>query len=103
MSGPLDGLTVVDATWGMPGAVAGLLFADFGARVVKVERPGADPCSPIRRTLDRGKWSVRLDLGTPDGVAALDGLLGGADAFVESFGVGRTGEPGGPAPAPAPG
>ncbi|MCC6172906.1 MAG: CoA transferase, partial [Gammaproteobacteria bacterium] len=37
--GPLSTLTVVDASWGMPGAVASLLLADYGARVIKVERP----------------------------------------------------------------
>jgi len=68
MPGPLDGLLVVDATWGMPGAVATLMLADYGARVVKLERPGG-PDGVNRRAWDRGKWTVvprpgvLLDLG----------------------------------------
>ena len=41
MAGPLEGLLVVDATWGMPGSIAGMVLADYGARVVMLERPHA--------------------------------------------------------------
>jgi crotonobetainyl-CoA:carnitine CoA-transferase CaiB-like acyl-CoA transferase len=91
MAGPLTGYTVVDAGWGMPTAVAGLLLADFGARVVKIERPGGGPdvASVTRAGWDRGKWSIELDLDTEQGRHDLTRLLGTADAFIESFGVGR--------------
>jgi crotonobetainyl-CoA:carnitine CoA-transferase CaiB-like acyl-CoA transferase len=91
MSAPLDGLLVVDASWGMPGAVAGMLLADYGARVVKVERPGGGPDarSVTRAAWDRGKWSVEADVATPDGVETLFSLLETADVFVESSGPGR--------------
>ena len=42
-SGPLLGLKVVDFSRGMPGAMATMLFADYGADVVKVEHPLGDP------------------------------------------------------------
>jgi crotonobetainyl-CoA:carnitine CoA-transferase CaiB-like acyl-CoA transferase len=94
MTGPLDGLTVVDATWGMPGAVATLLLADYGARVVKLERPGrlGPSASVNRRSWDRGKWSVELDVAAPENADLVSALLQRADVFVESFGPGRAEE-----------
>ncbi|MBF6347569.1 MULTISPECIES: CaiB/BaiF CoA transferase family protein [Nocardia] len=91
MAGPLDGLVVVDASWGMPAAISTMLLADYGARVVKLERPGgpADAESILRRSTDRGKWSVEADLNTPEGRAIAERLVAGADVFVESFGAGR--------------
>ncbi len=89
--GPLSALTVVDASWGMPGAVASLLLADYGARVIKVERPGGtqDDRSLTRLAWDRGKQSVVLDLAAPAEREVLRSLLAHADVFIESFGVGR--------------
>ncbi|NUP28924.1 MAG: CoA transferase [Nocardia sp.] len=91
MAGPLDGLVVIDASWGMPAALATMMLADYGARVVKLERPGGgiDADSVLRRTTDRGKWSVEADLRTPEGRAVAEQLVAGADVFVESFGAGR--------------
>ena len=42
MTGALDGITVVDLTQGMAGAIATMFLCDNGARVVRVERPGGD-------------------------------------------------------------
>ncbi len=89
MGGPLQGLVVVDASWGMPSAVATMLLSDYGATVIKVERPGSGGNSDLRKLLDRGKWSVELDLTTDEGRESLFALLGNADVFVESFGAGR--------------
>ncbi len=93
MSGPLDGLVVVDASWGgMPTALAGMILADYGATVIKVERPGGDGSTVnpnLRKILDRGKWSVELDVRTDEGRKSLLGLLQNADVFLESFGSGR--------------
>ncbi len=44
MAGPCTGLTVLDFSLGMPGAICTLVMADYGAEVIKVEPPGgADP------------------------------------------------------------
>jgi crotonobetainyl-CoA:carnitine CoA-transferase CaiB-like acyl-CoA transferase len=84
--GPLAGLLVVDRTWGLPGALAGMLFADYGATVVKIERPGGGPDtgSVLRRVVDRGKWSIELD--PHDGATAqtLDALRARADVFFDT-------------------
>lgn len=91
MSGPLEGLVVVDASWGMPSAVASMMLADYGATVIKVERPHrpGEGDSNLRKILDRGKWSTEIDLDTAEGKASLLELLGNADVFIESFGSGR--------------
>ncbi|WP_277370354.1 CaiB/BaiF CoA transferase family protein [Rhodococcus rhodochrous] len=91
MAGPLDGLVVIDASWGMPTAISTMMLADYGARVVKIERPGGGPDgrSNVRKTTDRGKWSVEADVHTEEGRAVVRGLLAHADVFVESFGTGR--------------
>ncbi|MET8800620.1 CoA transferase [Nocardia sp. NPDC004568] len=91
MAGPLDGLVVIDASWGMPAAISTMMLADYGARVVKLERPGGPPDadSILRATTDRGKWSVEADLRTAAGRAIAEQLVSGADVFVESFGTGR--------------
>ncbi|MGW5382207.1 CaiB/BaiF CoA transferase family protein [Nocardia sp. NPDC003963] len=91
MAGPLDGLVVIDASWGMPAALATMMLADYGARVVKLERPGggSGADSVLRKTTDRGKWSVEADLRTPAGRGVAEQLVAGADVFVESFGTGR--------------
>jgi crotonobetainyl-CoA:carnitine CoA-transferase CaiB-like acyl-CoA transferase len=88
---PLSGLTVVDASWGMPGAVASLLMADYGATVIKVERPrgGRDDHALTRLAWERGKKSIALDARVAADRDVLLALIGRADIFIESFGVGR--------------
>jgi crotonobetainyl-CoA:carnitine CoA-transferase CaiB-like acyl-CoA transferase len=73
----------------MPGAVAGLLLSDYGAQVVKLERPGGGPDlqSITRKAWDRGKWSVECDLSQAAGREAALDLLERADIFLESFGA----------------
>jgi len=93
---PLDGVTVLDLTRLLPGAVCTLALAELGAEVVKVEDPrGGDPLrhlpplagpvSVYHRVFNRGKRSVALDLRAPEAAAVLDALVGRADVVVESF------------------
>jgi crotonobetainyl-CoA:carnitine CoA-transferase CaiB-like acyl-CoA transferase len=94
MAGPLEGLVVADATWGMPAGIASHLLADYGATVIKLERPGGGPHGHdiLRSVLDRGKWSVEADLATPGGRQVAHTLLAAADVWLESFGPGRAAE-----------
>jgi crotonobetainyl-CoA:carnitine CoA-transferase CaiB-like acyl-CoA transferase len=87
MPGPCTGLTVLDFSWGMPGALATLVMADFGAEVIKVEPPGGDPFRFQRAWIswNRGKKGVALDLDTAEGRAHALELIGAADVLVESF------------------
>jgi crotonobetainyl-CoA:carnitine CoA-transferase CaiB-like acyl-CoA transferase len=86
MPGPCTGLTVLDFSWGMPGALCTLVMADFGADVIKVEPPGGDPFrfQPAWISWNRGKKGVALDLGTTEGCAHAIELIGAADVLVES-------------------
>ena len=91
MPGPLSGVKVYEIGWGAPGAISGMVFADYGATVIKVERPGpgAHRASSTRPIWDRGKWSIELDVDSEEDVATLRSLLGDADVLMDSLGVGR--------------
>src|SRR5438270_7316767 len=94
---PLKGLRVVDAATVIAGPGCARYLADFGADVIKVERPGgdstrsmgmADPADGVSlyfKLINRGKRSVVLDLKTPEGNAAMRSLCAGADVLIENF------------------
>jgi crotonobetainyl-CoA:carnitine CoA-transferase CaiB-like acyl-CoA transferase len=86
VGGPLDRLLVIDHTWGLPGSIAGMMFADYGARVVKLERPGSDAGPPpaLRAVVERGKWSITLDPANPADAEVFEGLLARADVLLTS-------------------
>jgi len=97
----LGGLRVLDLTRLLPGGFCSLLLADFGADVVKVEdtgagdyvrwaepkHEGADPTAAAGPflALNRGKRSIRIDLKSDGGRAALLRLARDADVLLESF------------------
>ena len=87
MAGPCTGLTVLDFSLGMPGAICTLVMADYGAEVIKVEPPGGDPFrfQPAWISWNRGKKGIVLDLGTAEGRQQALRLIGEADVLVESF------------------
>ena len=87
MSGPCTGLTVLDFSLGMPGALCTLVMADYGAEVIKVEPPGGDPFrfQPAWISWNRGKKGIVLDLDTGEGREQAIRLAGEADVLVESF------------------
>ena len=78
----LGDLRIVEIGEGMAVQVAGLMLAELGADVLKVERPGGDPArgtAPFANW-NRGKRSLVLDLDTPEGLAGLTGRLRGGSA-----------------------
>ena len=87
MVGPCTGLTVLDFSLGMPGALCTLVMADYGAEVIKVEPPGGDPFrfQPAWISWNRGKKGIVLDLSTAEGREQALQLAGAADVLVESF------------------
>jgi formyl-CoA transferase/CoA:oxalate CoA-transferase len=85
--GALDGVSVIDFSWGRAGPFASGQLADHGADVVKVEAPGGDPFAPYvtRAAYDRGKRSIIVDLAAPEGRDVALRLIDGADVVLESW------------------
>ncbi len=94
MAGVLDGIRVVDLSEGIAGPMATMMFADHGAEVIKVERPGGDPFrSQIAyHGWNRGKRSAILDLTVPEDREVLLALIRHADVLLESFAPGKAAE-----------
>jgi crotonobetainyl-CoA:carnitine CoA-transferase CaiB-like acyl-CoA transferase len=92
MTGVLDGVNVLDLSWGISGPVAAMLLSDHGARVTKIEPPGGDPFRSISgsRVWHRGKRSAFLDLHQPEERDALLALASQADVLIESYEPGVT-------------
>src|SRR5579871_3060669 len=90
--GVLEGVDVLDLSWGISGPMAGMLLADHGARVTRIERPSGDPFgqSPGYRVWNRGKRSAVLDLKDDLGRERFIALAAKADVLIESFSPGTT-------------
>lgn len=87
-SGPLAGVRVIELAGLGPVPFAGMLLADQGADVVRVDRPDLTEeqrRQARRNLLNRGRRSVVLDLKSEPGRAALRRLVGGADVLMEGF------------------
>ena len=87
MPGPCTGLTVLDLSLGMPGALCTLVLADYGAEVIKAEPAGGDPFrfQPAWISWNRGKKGIVLDLESATGREQAIQLAGEVDVLVESF------------------
>jgi alpha-methylacyl-CoA racemase len=85
--GPLSGCRVVELAGLGPGPFAGMILADLGAEVVRVDRPAAGEPPGAERfdVLGRGKKSVVLDLKRPEAVAAALDLAAAADVLIEGY------------------
>lgn len=93
---PLEGLLVVDLSRMLPGAVLARQILDLGARLIKVEEPGAGDLMRLVppmvggvgvgfAAMLRGAESVALDLRSPDDAVRVRALADRADVVVESF------------------
>ena len=90
----LSGIRVIDMGTFITGPAAGMLLADMGAEVIKVENPdGGDPFrafrgelySPHFQTYNRNKKSVTLNTKIPEDLEKFDALVSNADIFIENF------------------
>ena len=88
--GILDGLNVLDLSWGISGPMAGMLLADHGAQVTRIEPPQGDPFASLSgsRVWLRGKRRATLDLTDPADRDVLLRLARQADVLIESYGPG---------------
>ena len=96
MSGPLAGIRILEVGHMLAGPYCGLLLADLGAEVIKIEPPEGDiarrvsphhvgPHNAYFASLNRSKKSVVLDLASAEGQAALGTLAAGAHALVTNL------------------
>src|SRR4051812_13738792 len=98
MSGPMDGVRVVELGMWVAGPAAGGILADWGADVVKIEPPTGDPARTFQKMLggdmpnnppfeldNRSKRSVVLDLATDEGKAKALDLIATADVFLTNI------------------
>src|SRR3954452_5295935 len=80
--GPLAGVRVLELAGLAPGPFAGMMLADHGAEVLRVDRLNGGPGSPA---MDRGKKTIGLDLKSPLGVETFRRLAERADVVIEVF------------------
>ena len=95
--GPLGGTRVIELAHIMAGPVCGLMLADLGADVIKVEKipggddtrrflpPAIDDVSAAFLVVNRNKKGIALNLKTEGGRGVLSRLIAGADIVVENF------------------
>jgi crotonobetainyl-CoA:carnitine CoA-transferase CaiB-like acyl-CoA transferase len=89
---PLDGIRVVEFTHMVMGPTCGMILADLGAEVIKVEPPGGDKTRKLPglgigffRSFNRNKKSVVLDIQSEVGRATAKELIGTSDVVLENF------------------
>jgi crotonobetainyl-CoA:carnitine CoA-transferase CaiB-like acyl-CoA transferase len=106
MPGPLTGLRVLDLSRVLAGPWATQILADFGAEVIKIEKPGdgddtrgwgppfiinpdgTKGDAAYFLSANRGKWSVAIDMAAPDGQRLIRDLAAKSDIVLENFKVG---------------
>lgn len=89
---PLEGIRVVEFTHMVMGPTCGMILADLGAEVIKIEPPGGDKTRKLPglgigffRSFNRNKKSVVLDIQTPEGMINAKELIGECDVLLENF------------------
>jgi alpha-methylacyl-CoA racemase len=83
-SGPLKGLRVLEFAGLGPGPFCGMLLADLGADVVRIDRKDGGARAP-QGLIERGRRSAALDLKAPEAIGACLELIERADALIEGF------------------
>src|SRR5215467_5498352 len=85
----LDGIRILDFTWVVAGPVATRILADQGAEVIKIERRDSLDFGSRRGgltgNLNRGKKSIVLDMGRPEGLGIARELIATADVIIDNF------------------
>ncbi len=92
MAGVLDGIKVLDLSWGIAGPMTGMLLADHGADVTRIERPQGDPFEGLLgyKVWHRGKKNAVLDLTSDADLGVFKKLVADADVLIESMTPGKT-------------
>ena len=100
MDMPLEGVRVLDLSRVFAGPMCGMVLADFGAEVVKIEHPGrgddtrdwglrvGKTTTTYFNAMNRNKRSITVDLQTPEGVKIIHDLLPQFDVVIQNFKTG---------------
>jgi alpha-methylacyl-CoA racemase len=84
MGGALAGVTIIELAGIGPAPFCGMMLADHGARVIRVDRAGSFDLAG-RDVLSRNRERIEADLKTPEGVATVRALAKDADGIIEGF------------------
>ena len=96
MSGPLEGIRILDLSWVLAGPFCTMNLSDLGAEVIKLERPNVgdlargngpfiDGESSYFLSINRGKKSIALNLTDDQDIALIKNIIKKADVLVENF------------------
>ncbi len=89
MSGPLKGVKIIEIAAIGPTPFCGMMLADHGAEVVRIDRPGGTQggiaTGAARDVLGRSRKSIVVDMKKPEGVALVRDLVKNADGLIEGF------------------
>ena len=106
MAGPLTGIRVLDLSRVLAGPWASQMLGDFGAEIIKIEKPGegddtrgwgppfiknadgSDGDAAYFQSTNRGKQSVAIDMAKPEGQSLIKALAQKSDVVLENFKVG---------------
>ena len=83
--GPLNGYTVLELAGIGPAPMGGMVLADMGAEVIRVDRAGNAPGLHMKDVSTRGKKSVALNLKDPAGIETLLRMVENADVIIDPF------------------
>ena len=83
--GPLKGLRIIEMAGIGPGPFCGMILADLGAEIIRVDRASAIGTGSREEPSNRGKKSIAVDLKSEEGVEVVLKLVESADAIFEGF------------------
>ena len=83
--GPLKGFKIIEMAGIGPGPFCGMILADLGAEIIRVDRASAAGTGSREEPANRGKKSIAVDLKSEDGVEVVLKLVESADAIFEGF------------------
>lgn len=82
---PLSGLRIIEFAGIGPGPFAGMMLADMGAEIIRIERPAASAAHHNLEFNARGRKSIAVDLKAPGAIDLALRLIDGADGLIEGF------------------
>jgi len=86
--GPLSGIRIIEIAGIGPGPFCGMMLADHGAEVIRVDRAAAAPAlfgAPEKDVLNRSRTGISVNLKDPEGTALVRRLCRSADGLIEGF------------------